>query len=205
MADIYSDRFLRQRRNLILISSIIILIEILGLNFDQINILGNKTEITKPENIDYIIWFIFIYLLLRYCQIFYEIPKLDLYKNYLDNYVREVGKVKSLEIIERSENWEERIKKPNIFEKVEFKVAGIRTPDYNNYIYIYHVNIFYMPNKGQASLPSGLTKEIAIRGFDLLKVKLIATIKASINETLFSEYIFPFCLAAFACLSPFIF
>lgn len=63
-----SPDFLRQRRNLIGISVIIILFKVAEISTDKILLLGTSFDIGKPEIIPYFIWAIWFYFLLRYYQ-----------------------------------------------------------------------------------------------------------------------------------------
>lgn len=61
-----NDHFIRQRRNLILISVFIIFMQVVGLEVDKISFLGNSAEITNSDKFPFMVFTIFIYFLWRY-------------------------------------------------------------------------------------------------------------------------------------------
>lgn len=96
---------LRQRRNLLIISIILISIQIAGVRLKNgISIVGVTIEFTHPERIIWGLWILWLYFLLRYFQYFKEendlgiheemsewiekrIPNFDPFKNGFKNWV----------------------------------------------------------------------------------------------------------------------
>lgn len=60
--------FLRQRRNLIGVSLVLLFITYSGISLNKLNILGNEFDIANPRIIDTSLWIAFLYWLLRYFQ-----------------------------------------------------------------------------------------------------------------------------------------
>ncbi|MCU4677031.1 hypothetical protein N7931_15460 [Catenovulum sp. 2E275] len=67
-----SPGLLRQRRNLLGISILMILFSSSGAVIDKVNILGNNINIQNPQIIPYFISLLFLYFLIRYFQYFNE-------------------------------------------------------------------------------------------------------------------------------------
>jgi len=65
-----TSHFTKQRRNLIIISSVVLLHDILGIKYEDFEPFGMK--ITKTENINWIIWLVWGYFLVRFCNLFFE-------------------------------------------------------------------------------------------------------------------------------------
>lgn len=61
-----ADHFVKQRRNIVIISLILIFYHVAGLNFKELNILGNKVTIVHPEIVSICLGLFFIYFLWRY-------------------------------------------------------------------------------------------------------------------------------------------
>lgn len=74
--------FSRQRRNLILISIILVLVETTNVNFKQLNLIGNIIEIGNPEAVIRWLWVAFTYLLWRY-YIYFSVEKPHLTPSFL--------------------------------------------------------------------------------------------------------------------------
>jgi hypothetical protein len=66
------DGFLRQRRNLIVISFLLLFTHGTGLTLEEINVLGNKAELAQTFRLEPVLWLSWVYLLLRYWQAFKE-------------------------------------------------------------------------------------------------------------------------------------
>jgi hypothetical protein len=67
-----TERFNRQRRNLIVVSILLLFSQFAGgLTLKEINVFGNKTELGNPIEIETILWVGFTYLLWRYYQYFH--------------------------------------------------------------------------------------------------------------------------------------
>jgi len=75
MAEEIKQGFIRQRRNLILISLILLFVEVAEVSFNKINLLGNELTISNPDVVTYSLWVAFIYWLIRYYQYFNDMPE----------------------------------------------------------------------------------------------------------------------------------
>ncbi len=69
------DGFVRQRRNLILASLLLIFTQGTGLTLTELNVLGNKAELQRYLAVEPILWLAWFYLSLRYWQAFKESGK----------------------------------------------------------------------------------------------------------------------------------
>lgn len=67
------DGFVRQRRNLIIMSLVVLFSELAGLKIEKISIFGNEATIGKPELVTITLWIFLFYWLIRYYQYFHEI------------------------------------------------------------------------------------------------------------------------------------
>ncbi len=78
--------FIRQRRNLILISLGLIASLHYGLTFEKINILGNETKLPGSEPVAGVLWWFWAYLLWRYITAFCDLGDCHIaeaYRNFL--------------------------------------------------------------------------------------------------------------------------
>jgi hypothetical protein len=81
------DGFVRQRRNLIVVSFLLLFADALTFRFAEINLVGNKVTLSEPVLVSPILWIAWLYLLLRYWQAFQESGNESL-KQFLKGYVR---------------------------------------------------------------------------------------------------------------------
>jgi|SRR6266853_5489685 len=76
------DGFIRQRRNIIVVSLLLLFAEAYGFTFTELNLLGSKAVMTRPLPMAPVLWFAWAYLLLRYWQAFREQGEPTFYATY---------------------------------------------------------------------------------------------------------------------------
>jgi hypothetical protein len=69
------DGFVRQRRNILVVSLILFFSQGTGLILTELNVLGNKATLISPVSLEPMLWIAWFYLLIRYCQAFNEYGK----------------------------------------------------------------------------------------------------------------------------------
>ncbi len=74
--------FVRQRRSLIIASISLLASETVGIKIDKINVFGNELILENPRLLPIALWVIFIYILLRYFQYFYDTKDRGIKKAY---------------------------------------------------------------------------------------------------------------------------
>ena len=62
--------FTSQRRNLIVISIVLSIAQIIGLRFEKISLFGNSAQLNNPSGAEVVLWIVFSYMLIRYYQYF---------------------------------------------------------------------------------------------------------------------------------------
>lgn len=90
LEDYIRRAFISERRNLLLTSIALSLIQYSGIVFKKISIFGNEAEINDPNVILILLWIFWLYFALRYYQHFREIPDKGisrLYRQILHNSV----------------------------------------------------------------------------------------------------------------------
>lgn len=85
------DGFVRQRRNIIVVSLLLLFADAYGLALSQeLNLLGTKALMTKPFPVAPILWLVWAYLVLRYWQAFREQGERTFsatYREHMANYL----------------------------------------------------------------------------------------------------------------------
>lgn len=163
-----SPEFLRQRRNLIGISIIIILFKVAEISTDKLTVLGTTFEIGNPKVIPYFVWTLWVYFLFRYYQ-------------YIN--------------IEKTFNFVKRLT-TKIHNYVEIKI-GIKHKDGNlnekstNYR-IENDGLWKWSYTNQDEVPR---KPIQINKFILFLYNLKSIISVSVKTNQFTEFILPLLLA----------
>lgn len=78
----FLDLFNRQRRNLLVTSLLLFFAKSYGLQYPEMNILGNKFEFETPLDVSFLLLIFLIYFLLRYYQFFRDIGDKGFYKEF---------------------------------------------------------------------------------------------------------------------------
>jgi hypothetical protein len=103
------EGFVRQRRNLIIISLVLLFAETSELSISKLNVFGNELLISNPMTVNYALWAAWFYWLVRYYQYFlhahgrYEIK--EAYSNRLEGNVRELVRKRALPQCQNVENY----------------------------------------------------------------------------------------------------
>lgn len=73
---------LRQRKGLILSSLLLLFICYVKVKIKEVDILGAKIEIKKPEGIIHFIWIVWVYFLIRYYQYFIALKEIGIEEDF---------------------------------------------------------------------------------------------------------------------------
>lgn len=90
----HRDAYIRQRRNLFIISLVLLFVETSNLTLPKLNVFGNELLIKDPIAVNYALWWAWFYWLVRYLQYLGHVRGLselwDVYSGRLDSWVREL-------------------------------------------------------------------------------------------------------------------
>lgn len=75
MSEEIREGFIRQRRNLMLMSVVVFFAQYVGLEFKQLSFLGNQASIASSSSVMGFLWLLFGYWFIRYLQYFHEISE----------------------------------------------------------------------------------------------------------------------------------
>ncbi len=175
------DHFIRQRRNLVLMSLFVIFYRIGELEIDQINFLGNETTIGNPAVVTFSLGVFFTYFLWRYYTACREVAGVTNFfkviqdKAYLIDYGHARKVVKKLDNLRTgpSHKGPKQLRNSFIYEISEKDVNGIN----------HHV-------RGEFTTSLSHSVESYIRGFFF----------AICNTSAFSEYVLPYLLGMLAIM-----
>lgn len=185
------DHFVKQRRNLVLMSLFIIFYHAANFKISEINILGNKSTIGNPEIVGVSLAIFFFYFCWRYSTAlnsmngFYEVIA-RVYvvierttKEAAEKYVCKMADVKKNDFALRFAP--PRDSRGNLVGKYVFKIVSSKS----------------RLNKAQQN-SLGSIFFIEIKGWELLKIKCFSFLRSMLKDVEFGEYIFPIFLAFIA-------
>lgn len=84
MSDDIRQGFIRQRRNLILVSLVVLFLEFAGVELKELNLFGNKLELKNPFIVNVSFWIALAYWFLRYLQHYNDLPVNDFHTSFID-------------------------------------------------------------------------------------------------------------------------
>lgn len=201
--DDLSQGFIRQRRNLLAITIVMALIETVDLNFTQINILGNKSEIGRPELVGYWLWLFFIYFVWRYFSYFLQIDRgfLSAFRNKQTNSVRDFAYKKlcnDIKVKERLITLEKALNRDKRY-KVQIQSNSIVSISYDKEIGSYKValspSFVYKDKKGGFVYNSLDESIIFVSNTNLYFYNVKSFISIFCFTHRFNEYYLPIMLA----------
>lgn len=182
------DGFVRQRRNLIVISIVLFFVQGTGLTLTEINILGNKADLTDPFLLESVLWVAWAYLLLRYWQAFKEHGS----PRFLDKLNGDFRRR-----MEAVVNRYTPIAKPPIgAPQAELMTVGHDELKYNGWLDVRVTLAFKYPDSTQ------IKDDWRPGRIHVLQNRFLAFFDTAFNRSIISELYFPFMLAAFPLWQP---
>jgi hypothetical protein len=195
--------FLRQRRNLFIISIGLLLFQVFELKLTKISFLGNEFSVSQPELIPVFLWITYIYYIVRYYQFFHEEP----HRGVRATYERYILVLRDRMTIRRAK-WiiikdlglkifKGKLKDPNIHGRFASKWRDDSTVSFS----------FTTKSKGKENnkisiktKTMSVEKKITIRWYDFLFIRLQAFLHVCFRTSHITEYYIPFVVATFPCL-----
>lgn len=200
------EHFIKQRRNLVLISVFLILINLGGVEFNNLSILGNTATVKNPNLFYYMILISSLYLLWRYNTAFNLVDGNNKLKELQDNYfeMKKEAEYKNKIIKElQDENRDENdiddliylgkyvLNRLNYQTKGKSKVCFYSNGNYNLYTLAKRLKLEEV-NHSEDHKGLGFIDDLD--DAEINKIKRFMLLKASFHYPEFSEYIFPFFL-----------
>ncbi|MEK6211056.1 MAG: hypothetical protein AABM64_11930 [Pseudomonadota bacterium] len=189
--------FVRQRRNLIAISLVLLFAETTGISVDHLNILGIEIELDNPNSVIYWLWAGYWYWLLRYYQFFLATTNKGIQAGF---------ESRLLPVLARFAMEKEEV------ESEELKSARLASP--NRSVRLHNLGAYFvkdMPHNsvtaqfnvitvGTTSEGGNLFNEIPQKTYTFSRRRLLlpvtrAALLTAINTPVFSEYFLPFAIA----------
>ncbi len=191
--------FLRQRRNFILISLVIALIETIDLDFTQINILGNTSTIGRPEFVSYWLWAIFVYFTWRYFSYFIQIDRgfLTAFKQRQQQKVAAIALEQTLNLEKTKQHINFLKKIDNIDDRHDIQLhensilSITRENDLKLYSITVQPNLYCKLTNGSFHFSNIEELKLEIKDSDLFFVNLIIILRVIFFTHHFNEYYLP--------------
>lgn len=195
MSEAIRSGFERQRRNLILLGAAISFVELTGVKFEKINILGNEAVINQPDAIVMTMWLLLLYWLVRFLNYFHDLGDTG-YKDDLLKVRNSLVVTFTRQLFPRSSEIKKWLK--NLSDKEEMFIYynrhHIHKSDFLNMKF--HVGFLLASNPDKGGHVYGY--EFSISGWKLFLATIYSFLKVSFLGRYFGEYIFPLVIVIFA-------
>ncbi len=170
------ENFVRQRRNIILISIVLILFDFADIQIGKVSILGTNLIIGNPDIIHYFMWIMWTYFLIRYYQYFVQEENKQIKDTFNDKF-KEFTSSKTCNYFKEKHNIEDNRYKECKLEKIGFLSW--------NYVYCIYNPVVGNEEKIREICPI----HIVVFSF------VYSIFCVTVNTSKVTEYIFPFLLA----------
>lgn len=193
--------FIRQRRNLIVTSLILIVAQYANVEIEQLNFFGNVAKLSRTIPLTLLVWIVFVYFLLRYIQYFHDLDDKSLSNTIGFRFHQTLNGALVRRYAAAYEEAASKFAEAPIAEKVPPQVSVHRMSTFGCAGTVsYYVKI-------KSDLGEIITKQIGHESFHLLFKDVVALrvgtfIESVVLYRFFTEYYLPLVLAAIAALSP---
>jgi hypothetical protein len=194
LAEDISAGFVRQRRNLIVISLVLLFAQLADLAVSELDVFGTKIKIGSPVAVDFALWLAWSYWLVRYYVYLHDLPIEDLQRHQFTFLQRKLNR----DIDKLLFN---RLRETHKLDcsKSEFR-PSLRTRHVGPFeagwrIRLTGVDAQCVRKRGNSSSTQVGDYEIFITGRELVGYERRAKVEAYLKTRWFTEYILPFVIA----------
>lgn len=196
MEKIVEENFIRQRRNLIMISLVLLFAEMSEIEISKINVFGNEIVLKNPETILITLWAAFFYWLVRYYQYFRDINDKGFKTKFHEKIEKISSKIAFKKLMEKKKDDAyiskdgKRVRNiiPSIYKINKYKLTFIK----GTVEYLVEKNIDGFGSVDYAAIDLSLK--------DLFLPTLLSGFHVIFNTRLATEYLLPFCISSFPIL-----
>lgn len=204
--EVVRQGFVRQRRNLIGISLVLLLYERLGIVIETINIFGNIARISNPSSLLVLLWIAWIYFLVRYYQYFRDVGDKGFYHaafEKLRGLVRPRAQKKFQRwLIQNKENLFPDAVSPL---RIEFRRVDLVENFWRHWKLTMEVEVAFEANEqsqGNVHTSQSLkNREVDLFWSELIWPRIRSAWHVLINTRLVTEYVGPFAIGLLPALS----
>lgn len=183
--------FIRQRRNLMVMSIVVLLSEITELKISKVAVFGNEAVINNPDLVLKVMWLFLAYWLVRYYQYFHEIGDKGFVRSF---------KSKRKKLLEKM-GFRRLFNDPIFIEWIPNGSDGKKLKSFPESFEVYEDRLFHVESEAEFLLSDHrhnggtLHKEhITFSPRQLLIPSIVAVLDVLIRTRYFSEYLLPFVL-----------
>ncbi len=187
-----STKFIRQRRDLFVISGLLLLIEFADITVNQISLIGMSVNVGNPIVLKYSLWIIWGYWYLRYIQAFLALRRNlanEVYRNLRYKFV--ITKFKSTLTKENQEIWRLRAKE----QELDTREYDLIKDPHDSQFRWHKASINYrlIAHKRDGSVSHVVDARVdVISGLPYIWIQVKAISELLIKNIEFTEYILPF-------------
>lgn len=201
------DAFLRQRRNLMIVSLVLLFVEAAELTINELNLLGNPLILKNPATITYALWVGFGYWLWRYYVYFYDLGDKGFLRTYHERMLYLVPRI-ALRKLKHDKTIMEGLIKEGKIKEGKTKLVLVGSPHsatfYHRSPLRYRLNLalqaYSRTDKDAPATTFTLEKFLVDAPGPMLVANVRAWVHVILSRHMFSEYVLPFAVAGLPVL-----
>ena len=186
-----NSTFIRSRRNLVLFSLALFLIESRILELNSVGVAGSGLKIVNAEHFSICCWLVLLYFVWRYYTCFKDLEVDTLGKRYDSNLLSILGSIAFKSNLFERGTKEKVILDDGVYEENTYTATELKHDDYAYVVEIYiENNTYHTDNSKRAHMPFKATRRFLRK--DCKKYEIKAYLLSILDSAYFSEYYFPF-------------
>ena len=193
MSEKENEGFVRQRRNLMVVSLVLLFSEATELKFEKINVFGTELLVNQPYAVNAALWFAAIYWLWR----FYQYSRLA-YEGSLQRVIQDY--IFKFDVLWPVIQKELHKSDPKLIEPIEdlMETPMLECTQYGSLQYMpkyveAEVSISKVVNTKQRMASQGIgSRKVRVKGSELFRLRVRSWINLIVHTTLFTELLLPY-------------
>lgn len=194
--------FVRQRRNLMIVSLVLLFVEAAELTINEVNVFGNRLVLKNPAIVTYALWIGFAYWLWRYSVYFHDLGDKGFLRAYHERMLYLVQRIAFRQAKRDREIMD------NLVKEGKTKLVLIGSPNFARYYhrsplrYVIGLQLHAYSTTNKDEPPKEISRDryvVDARG-PMLVANIRAWMHALMIRHMFSEYIVPLAVAALPIL-----
>ncbi|MBI3479386.1 MAG: hypothetical protein HY016_03375 [Nitrosomonadales bacterium] len=181
--------FVRQRRNLVLVSFVLLISLMFHVQLQKFNVLGNEFPFTEPHRASTMLWPLWLYWLIRYFQAFNEVGLQQLLSSFSGRFAMSIQNFVAARLKGGNADIYQQAQKTNPLGQL--RLTMVRT--IGKYEYLFAVDVYDNETKSGTGLGE---QSMKLKGGEVFRLRIGTGLWVTVFTTAITEYILPFIIAA---------
>lgn len=190
--------FVRQRRNLMVMSLVVLFVEIADLKIDKLSIFGNEASLGNTQAVNTALWVLLIYWFVRYAQYFHDMDDTGFITSVMQRRAKLVEKFAFNKLNNAPDFAKSLIASDG---SKLYAVPGSSTVSVNTWSRTMGRLLYMLTTDPDIRTDTNGTHEFSVSGWQQQVLNFRATTYVFVRTKYFTEYILPFLLFSLPWIS----